>query len=202
MHSKRKPISTSRAVTIVREMILLRGGYVGEFEFFRMTELWESLADDKIVRIRTFKPRSSDVNRRKASAIRFGDQVTLSVDNDYWERALRGENFPNFTLAHEFGHIELNHHTNQAGTKNFQLTARQADFANIPPNEEEFEANLAAVALQCGTALLNRGVDAEDLAKRASSDYTWVKKVVQFCKLEAFQNEINRPRPTYPRVIL
>lgn len=202
VHSKRKPIVTSRAVNIYRETISLRDGYAGAHEFFRMPELWEYVSDDDLVRVRTYASRPNEITRRKASAIRFGDRVTLIVDEDYWARARLGENFPNFTLAHEFCHVGLDHHTNGAGVKNFQLTARQADFANIPPNEEEFEANFAAVVLQCGNALLASHVDPRNLAKRAFSDYLWVEKVVQFCRLEAFQRELNRPRPVYPRVIL
>ncbi|MEZ5911893.1 MAG: hypothetical protein R3D84_06425 [Paracoccaceae bacterium] len=139
---------------------------------------------------------------KKSGRCFFADRVTLTVDEQLWEGARKGNLFFNYMLAHEAGHLVLNHHARGAVTKNFQLYAGPNGSANIPPTLEELEANYAATFLQCGVALFDRRWEFLTLAKRAFSDPRYVKKIQGEVRLDAFQRYLHRPKPVRKRVIL
>lgn len=198
----KQPLLTLRAAQIFRQIASLRDDYVGENDYFRMPDLWEYVADDDTIKIRTYVSSATELVQRKAGVVRLGDRVTLIVDDDFWNIAKCGENFSNFILAHEFCHVELGHHSNRVGVKNFKLTQRKTDFANISPNAEEFETDFAATVLQCGKALLNPSFDVTDLARRAHSDFNRVELFAKMCRLDVFRHELDRNNSTHPQVIL
>jgi hypothetical protein len=86
--------------------------------------------------------------------------------------------------------------------KNFQLFSGPNGMSNIPPTQEELEANYAAVFFQCGVGLQDARWSATRLADRATSDVEYVKKAQARDRLDVFQRELNRPRPKRERVVL
>ena len=196
-------LTTARAVDIFEEVISCRRMFCADNEFFRMTEFWEDLCDEEgRWSIKTYRSNLSDDFKRKAAVVSFDDRVTLTVDEKLMANAKNGCKLSNFILAHEMGHIALDHHSRGAVTKYFQLFAGPSGMSNLPPTIEELEANFAAVFLQCGVALMDPGLDAVQLAHRAFSDVYYVKKAQKIVQLEVFQRLLNRPKRTYERVIL
>lgn len=201
---KSRPIlSASRAVEIFEEAISCRRMFCADGDFFRMDEFWEDLCDEGGQwTMKTYRSSETQDFKRKAGVSKFGDRVTLTVDENLMARAKQGCKLSNFILAHEAGHLALDHHASGAVTKNFQLFAGPIGMSNLPPTVEELEANYAAVFLQCGVALQDTRWDAVQLAHRAYSDVTYVKKAQAIVKLEVFQRELGRSRPIFPRVVL
>lgn len=201
---KKRPIlSVKRAAEIYEEAISCRREYCADSSFFRATDLWEYLCEKSDTwKIKTYRSGETEDFKRKAGVVAFDDRVTLTLDETLWADAKRGNLFYNFMLAHELGHLVLNHHSSGAVTKNFQLYAGPNGMANVPPTAEELETNYAAAFLQCGVALLDPRWDYLQLAKRAFSDPYYVKKAQMVVRLEAFQRHLNRPRPTRERVVL
>ena len=196
-------LSTSRAVGIFDEMISVRRMYCADNDFFRMDEFWEYLCDEgNKWSINTYRSNETEDFKRKAGVIAFRDRVTLTVDEKLMARAKQGCKLSNFILAHEVGHLALNHHARSAVTKNFQLFSGPRGMSNLPPTLEELEANYAAVFLQCGVALLDPKWDPLQLARRAFTDVAYVKKAQAIVRLDVFQRELTRERPTFPRVVL
>ena len=201
---KSRPIlSTSRAVEIFEETISVRRGYCADKDFFRMDEFWEYLCDESgRWSINTYRSNETEDFKRKAGVVAFGDRVTLTVDEKLMARAKQGCKLSNFILAHEVGHLTLNHHARSAVTKNFQLFAGPSGMSNLPPTLEELEANYAAVFFQCGVALSDARWDPIQLAHRAFSDVSYVKKAQAIIRLGEFQRKLCRQKPTFPRVVL
>ena len=203
---KSKPyLTTSRAVEIYTEMISCRRMFYGDQEFFKATELWEELcSESRSWKINTFRRNSKADLKLKAGVVVLSDLdlVTLTVDEELLAKAKRGGWMENFVLAHELGHIALGHHDKGLVTKNFQVFPSPKGMANIPPTLEEEETNYAAVFLQCGVALEDPRWQPVELARRAFSDPSYVKKAQAAVKLDVFQRELKRPKPRYPRVIL
>jgi hypothetical protein len=197
-------ITTERAAEIYEEMLLYRRGFYADSEFFKMTELWDRLVSgDGEWKIQLFKSNLGADYARKAGVIALGHRVTLSVDEELWDRAASGCRIANYILAHELGHLGLDHHAKAAVVKNFKLyVGPNGNMSNIPPTLEELEANLSAVFLQCGVALENPRLSAMDLARRAYSDVTYVRKAQTYVRLDVFQRVLRRPRRSVPRVIL
>ena len=196
-------LTTSRAADIFDEVISCRRMFCADNEFFRMTEFWEDLCDEGgRWSIKTYRSNLSDDFKRKAGVIAFGDRVTLTVDEKLVANAKDGCKLSNFILAHEMGHIALDHHAKGAVTKNFQLFAGPSGMSNLPPTLEELETNYAAVFLQCGVALMDPRLDAVQLAHRAFSDVYYVRKAQKVVQLEVFQRLLNRPKRIYERAIL
>jgi hypothetical protein len=196
-------LTTKRAVDIFEVMISCRREFCGDKDFIRMPEVWEDLCDEE--GRWTVKPyRSNDIEdlKRKAGVIAFGDRVTLTVDERLLQNAKQGCNFSNFTLAHELGHVALDHHARSKVTKNFQLKAGPRGNSILPPTLEEREANFAAVSFQCGVALFNEKLSALELANRALTEVGQVRNAQRIVRLDVFQRELNRPRPTYQTVVL
>jgi Zn-dependent peptidase ImmA (M78 family) len=152
--------------------------------------------------IKTYKPDTSRELRLRAGVIAFEDQITLVADERLVRRAKEGCKQANFVLAHELGHLGLNHHARGTVVKNFQLFSRKSDMANIPPTVEELEANYAAVFFQCGVALLDDRIETMDLAHRAFTDVYTLKKVRELVRLDAFKRELHRPKLLVERVVL
>ena len=196
-------LTTSRAVIIFEQMISCRRAFCADNDFFRMTDFWEDLCDeDGRWTIKTYRSSETDDSKRKAGVIAFGDRVTLSVDKKLTENAKQGCKLSNFILAHEIGHVALGHHARSAFTKNFQLMAGTRGMSISPPSLEEMEADFAGVFLQCGIALSDPNWASVALANRAFTDISYVKKLQRIVQLDVFQRHLNRPRPTFPRVIL
>jgi len=202
-HKDRPILSAARAASVFKEMVGLRRYCCNDSQYFGMSEIWDDLAEDSDeINIKFSKSAHLDFDNSKAGVVAFDKFATLIVPETMWAKAVEGDRFANFTLAHEFAHLALEHHLMSANVKNFQLTNRGNDLANIPPNSEELEANYAAVFFQCGDALMEPNIDALNLAKRACTDVYYVKKAISLCKLEAFRRELEILYARYERVIL
>jgi hypothetical protein len=168
-----------------------------------MPEPWEALCDvGEGWSINTYRSDETEDFKRKAGVVQFDHRVTLTVDEKLMAKAKQGCKLSNFILAHEFGHVALNHHARSAVTKNFQLFAGPSGMSNSPPTVEELEANYAAVFFQCGAALQNAHFSALELSNRACSDFYYVKKAQGIVMLDVFQRELCRTKPRYERVVL
>ncbi|WP_143710388.1 hypothetical protein [Tabrizicola sp. TH137] len=168
-----------------------------------MTDFWKELVDDQgSVSINLFRFGNGSDYPKKAAVIVFGGRVTLTADSKLWENAVRGSYIDNFILAHEAGHVQLDHHARGAVNKHFELYKGEAGFAIRPPTLEEEEANLAAVFLQCGTALEDYRIASSDLAYRAFTDRTYVDRARRFVPLSAFKRNLRRSKPRAMRIIL
>ena len=199
---KKPDISIQRAVEVFEESVSVRRAYCADHEFFKMTDFWEELCEgSETWSVRTYRSGIGEDFARKAGVIAFADRVTLSVDEKLWADARKGKWFFNFMLAHEAGHLILDHHARGAVTKNFQLYGPEGT-VNLPPNAEELETNYAAVFLQCGVALMKPDLSDLQLARKAYSDRTYIEKARKAVKLEAFQRILNRPKPIRERGVL
>ncbi|MCC5970791.1 MAG: hypothetical protein JJU15_12655 [Pararhodobacter sp.] len=199
---KDQTLTTRRAVEVFEEMVGCRRSYCADMNFFRMDEYWEDLCDEEgRWKIKAYRSKETQDFKRKAGVIALADRVTLTVDERLMENAKRGCKLSNFILAHEAGHLALNHHARGAITKNFQLFSGPNGMSNIPPTLEELEANYAAVFLQCGVELLNDSMDPIQLAHRAFTDVRYVKKAQRMVRLDVFKRELARPRPKHERVV-
>ncbi|MDF1855430.1 hypothetical protein [Pseudooceanicola sp.] len=200
---KRLQITTRRTAKIFEQMLAIRRVAYADDEFFRMDEFWEDLcADSDKWSIKRYRSDTVEDYKRKAGVIAFEDRVTLIADERLMENARRGCPFSNFILAHEAGHLGLDHHAKSGVIKNFQLFAGPNGMSNLPPTVEELEANYAAVFLQCGVALIDKRWEPMQLARRAYCEVRSVKKAQRLVQLEVFQRELNRPKPKSQRVIL
>lgn len=200
--AKKQSLTTPEAVSLFREMVSYRRIYCDDNEFFRMTDVWNWLADDGAVKIKTYRTECEEDYKRKAGVVAFGERSILVVDKKLLENADNKCKLSNFMLAHEFAHLALDHHARNAVVKNFQLFATASGNANIPPTKEEYEANLAAVFFQCGVALLDPKLDPLTLAHRAHSDVNEVKKAARKCRLDVFRDELNRQSYGIKQVVL
>jgi len=162
-------------------------------ELFEESDRWS---------IKLLKSNQFEDHKRKASLVFFDHWVTLSVDEKLMAAASRGCRLSNFILAHEVGHLALDHHAMSATTKHFQLFSGPNGMSNIPPTLEELEANIAAVFLQCGPALISSGLDAVELARRAHSDVTYVRKAQRIVRLDAFQRRLRQPKVRRERAVM
>ncbi|MEQ8899844.1 MAG: hypothetical protein RID11_07385 [Roseovarius sp.] len=200
---RRPSLTTYRGAEIYAEILSLRRELYGDGDFFKMPEPWETLCEvGEGWSINTYRSDEVEDFRRKAGVIQFDNRVTLTVDEKLMANAKRGCKLSNFILAHEFGHVALNHHARSAVTKNFQLYAGPGGMSNLPPTMEELEANYAAVFFQCGAALQNPQLNPVELAHRAFSDVEYVRKAQGIVRLDVFQRELCRSKPRYERVIL
>ena len=196
-------LTTLRVVDIFEEMISCRRMFCADRDFFRMPEFWEDQCDEEgRWTIKTYRSGQLEDFKRKAGVVALDDRVTLTVDERLMENAKQGCKLSNFILAHEMGHVALDHHSTGAVTKHFQLFAGPSGMSNLPPTLEELEANYAAVFLQCGVALLDTAYDAIQLAHRAFSDVHYVKKAQRIVQLEIFRRHLNRPGKKYETVVL
>ena len=203
-------LTTTRAVQIFDEMVERRRGFCGDKEFVRMDWVWEELCPDEGTwRIRTYRSRETEGYRRKAGVVQINHDLTLIVDERLFGAAKKGEGLPNFILAHELTHVALDHHAESVGLKHFQLFQSANGMMSIkPPTVVEQEADLGGVIFQCGIALLDERLTDVDLAKKAFTDLSMVKKARRFVRLDVFKRELQRQQQLksskvkYPRVIL
>ena len=199
----RPKLSASRAVEDWNEMLWARRELYTDSEFFKMPEAWARICGERSSwSINAYRSNKIEHHKPRAGVVMFDDCLILTVDERLMEQARQGCGLSNFILAHELGHVALDHHARHAVTKNFQLFVGPSGKANLPPTLEELEANYAAVFFQCGVALLDPKWDPVDLARRAFSDVDYVRKAQAIVRLEAFQRELNRPKPKRERVIL
>jgi len=190
---KRPSLSTSRLAAIYTTAIDYRRGFRADHEFFRMTDVWEDLCGSEQCSIKTYCSDKTEDFKRKACVVALGHSVTLVADERLMVRAEEGCGFMNFMLAHELGHLNLDHHERGVGIKYFQLFSGPGGMsANIPPTVEELEANFAAVFFQCGVFLEDVRWHPVRLAQRAFSDVYYVKKAQSIVQAADFQQELKR----------
>lgn len=203
MRKIRQQLTTPRAVEIYREALSIRRELYKDDQFFKAIEAWGKICgDSEKWRTKTYQRRKHEPLKIKAGITEFADIVILTVDAELIERAKNGCKLCNYILAHEMGHLMLDHHAHDTVVKHYQLFSTERGLANIPPTLEEYEANLAAVFFQCGTHLENSITKTTDLANRAFTDVNAVRAAQQMVQMEVFQEELKKPRRTYPRVIL
>jgi len=201
---KRKyTFTTPRAVEIWDEALWLRRELYKDDEFFKVPDAWEMICDESETwKTKTYRAKIAEDFNRKAGFVILEDFATLTVDERLLENARKGDKLSNYILAHEIGHLMLDHHKMGAITKNFQLFSGPNGMTNTPPTLEEFEANIAAVFFQCGVALEDKQLHPIQLAHRAFSDVYYVKKAQKMVQLDVFQRELRRPKKKNERVVL
>lgn len=191
-------LSTTRAVSIFRAATQEASAYfhdmnLGDRRFFKMTDFWEWLCGEGPEwKIKKYPSRPGQASLRKAHVLAHNHRVTVSVEDEFWERARGGGWFENFVLAHEVGHLISGHLDHSAATKNYQLAAASGVNFNKPATLEELEANYAAVFLQCGHALFDETLSAKELSRRAFSDPLYVSKAQNVTRLDVFRRELAR----------
>lgn len=184
-------------------MLWWRRELVSDRVFPNMAHVWETLAAElPHCKIKFYDSEVVEDYLRKAGVIALGERLTLTVDRKLFSNAKAGCKLANFILAHELGHVALDHHRNGKVTKNFQLFSSANGMSNIPPTSEELETNYAAVFFQCGMELLNPYAEHLQLAHRAGTDVHYVKKALDRTRLDIFKNELNRQSNRFKRVIL
>ena len=205
---KRMPVlTTTRKVQLYWQAIRVRREFCSDVDFVKMTHVWgELLTPEEGWSINKFQSGYGEDYVRRAAVVALGHGVRLTVDDELWTRAERGEEIPNYILAHELGHLIMGHHARNAVSKNFQLFSGPRGMSNIPPTAEELEANLVAVFLQCGPALENPMWETRYLAKRAFAPFSEVRAAQKLVCGEPFQKELQRVRSLnlvsqYPREV-
>lgn len=194
-------LTTKRAAFIFEAMLSCRRDYCADNQFFKMTDVWKFLCEDSEQwKIKFFHRRELDQQGPQAAVSEFDQNVRLTVDARLWANAERGDKLSNFVLGHEIGHLQLRHNARFA-TRQFQMITGKRGLSVIPQSLYELEANFAAVSFQCGTALQNQQMIATELADRSFCDVSVVKNAQRMVQLDVFQQELARPRPSYPRVI-
>ena len=132
-------LSTARAAAIFEQAMSWRQTFCQcndyrDNHFFKVpTFLSWLFGDDENWSIKKFQSKPGEDLVRKAAIVVFDGRVTLTVNQAIWEGAEQGKWFDNFMLAHELGHLGLDHHTRSAVTKNFQLTRLNNVNSNLPP---------------------------------------------------------------------
>ncbi len=199
----RPKISTPQAVSIYRKSLWFRRKLHDDYTFARMTDVWDTLCHDlEDWRIKLYRSNPDQEYEKKAGVIKFEDRVLLTADERLFEDARNGCKLANFILAHELGHLVLEHHERNAVVKNYKLYAGPTGLANIPPTPEELDANFAGVFLQCGAALENPKWGKKQLADKAFSDVHYVALAQKFVQLDVFKKELIRQEARYERVVL
>tara|TARA_Y100000815_G_scaffold20470_1_gene17498 strand:- start:157 stop:738 length:582 start_codon:yes stop_codon:yes gene_type:complete len=187
-------------VEIYREVIWVRRELYSDGDFFKVPDAWEKICEgNNKWRTQTYRTEKVEDYKRKAGIVVLDDFVTLSVDDRLMENARKGCKLSNYILAHEIGHLVLDHHAQNAVIKNFQLFSGPNGMSNMPPTKEEMEANIAAVFFQCGVALEDSALEALPLAHRACTDVGYVKRAQRIVQLDVFQKELWRQDSCYKR---
>jgi Zn-dependent peptidase ImmA (M78 family) len=178
-------------------------------KFFKMNDVWEFLCQEcedeeqkQKLRMKVFAASKDDPSANSAGVVAFNGSSTLVVSSAMLERAKAGHPLANFQLAHELAHLVLDHHKVSATVKQFRLTKRANVNVVSPPNEEELEANFAAVSFQCGVLLLMPNPDPKYISRRAHCDEYQVAQAVKFTSLDVFRNELARQSQGIERIIL
>lgn len=201
--TQRSSLTTTRAAQVFNEALACRREFFEDHQFFKMPDVLEIMFDEfEGWTLKTVRSRETEDFKRRAGVAEFDGRVTLTVDERLYANAKQGCYFSNYILAHEVGHLILNHHAKSAGTKNFQLFSGPSGLSNVPPTLEELEANFAATFFQCGVALADKRWDAVQLARRAFSDYRYAERAQAYVQLNVFEAEVARQRVRFPRVIL
>jgi hypothetical protein len=185
-------------------MVDCRGHFCLDNQFVKMNDVWKDLCDESGEwKIKFYRRGPKDLDRPQAAVAEFNHRVRLTVSEELWAEAESGDGVANFILAHEIGHIELRHNARFA-TRHFQMAASADGHVILPKSYFEKEADFAAVALQCGNALLDRSLSAAELSRLAFSDLEQVEKAQRMVQSKVFIAELNRPRAVnaYPRVVL
>lgn len=201
-------------------MIDRRRDYVADTEFLRMDQYWRDLACEDFdqrerdhlpmkIEIKEYESPPDEDYKRKAGIIALGNSVKVVVDRRMMASASAGDKLDNFTLAHEFTHLALDHLAQHAAIKNFQLKQVSNGGRIIPPDEVELEAHVGAVYFLCGPAILNPKADARSLSDRARCDQYQIEKVLRWLRVSEFRDELERDlaererrRATIERVVL
>lgn len=195
-------LTTQRGVRIFEGMISCRREFFADNEFFKVTDLWKDLCEgSKEWKIKFYRRGPKDLDRPQAAVAVFDNHVRLTVSEELWADAESGDGVSNLVLAHEIGHVEQRHNA-RFPTRHFQMAPTANGHSILPKSYYEKEADFAAVAFQCGVALLDRSLSAAVLSKLAFSDQEQVEKAQRMVQSRVFLAELNRPRTAHPRVIL
>ena len=202
--SKRPTLSVPRTVEIFEEALAVRRLYTdgNDSEFFKACDFWKYLCEeDENWKINVTPPTEGADFARRAGVVSVGDRVTLTVPQELWVGAQRGNAFFNYVLAHELGHLVCDH--SAKGTRNFKnLAPGRFGMQIVPPSVQELEADYAAVFVQCGVALQNSHWSTDYLARKAFADPGYVRKAQMAVRLDRFQHWLNRPKPVRKRIVL
>jgi hypothetical protein len=194
-------LTTQRAVSIFEDMVSCRRMFCADDHFFKMTDLWKDLCDgNEDWKVKFYRRGPKDLARPQAAVAEFDNRVILTVSEELWAEAEEGDGVANFILGHEIGHIGRRHNSRFA-TRHFQMTSAANGHVILPQSYFEKEADFAAVAFQCGVALLDQDLSAPDLAQLAFSEQEQVEKAQRVVQSKVFLAEFYRPRPTHPRVV-
>ena len=200
---QRPSLTTARAAQVFNDALACRRDFFQDDQFFKMPDVLEIMFSEfHGWKLKTYRTKENEDFKRKAGVVVFEDRVMLTVDERLYANAKRGCSLSNYILAHEVGHLILEHHAKSAVTKNFQLFSGPNGMSNIPPTVEELEANFAGTFFQCGVALADKRWNTAQLAQRASSDYRYVQRAQTYAQLGVFEDEVARQRNRFPRVVL
>lgn len=195
-------LTTQRAARIFEDMVCCRRDYCADDENFKMTDVWKYLCEGgSDWKIKFYRRPQTEANGPQAAVAEFDYKVRLTVSEELWAEAERGDGRSNFILAHELGHIGRRHNA-QFPTRHFDPAVSADGLSFVPKSYFEKEADFAAVAFQCGVTLLDSQLSAAELANRAFCDVEQVRKAQRMVQLDVFRRELARPRPVYPRVVL
>ena len=195
-------LTTRQAVRIFEDMICCRRDFCADNEYFKMTDVWKELCDcSSEWKIKLYKRGQKNLDRPQAAVAQFDHHVRLTVSEELWADAEYGDGLANFILAHELGHIERRHNARFA-TRHFQMDSSANGHVILPKSYFEKEADFAAVAFQCGMALLDCNFCNAILTRLAFSDLEQVQKAQGMVQLDVFRQELACLRAVYPRVIL
>jgi hypothetical protein len=194
-------LTTQEGVRIFEEMVSCRRAICADNEFPKMTDVWQDLCEgSKEWKIKFYRRGQRDLDRPQAAVAEFDQHVRLTVSEELWADAESGDGVSNFILAHELGHVGERHNARFA-TRHFQMASTAKGHAILPKSYYEKVADFAAVAFQCGVALLDENLSGADLAKLAFSDLEQVQNAQRMVQSKVFRREFARPRVAVPREV-
>jgi hypothetical protein len=194
-------LTTRETVRIFEDMVSCRRALYADNEFQKMTDVWKELCQDSEEwKIKLYQRGKKDLDRPQAAVAVLGQHVRLTVSAELWADAESGDGVSNFILAHELGHVGEGHNSRFA-TRHFHMASTANGHAIIPKSYYEKVADFAAVAFQCGVALLDASLSAADLARLAFSDLEQVQNAQRMVQSTVFCRELARPRAAVKREV-
>ena len=194
-------LTTQEGVRVFEDMLSCRRLFCADNEFFKMTDVWKDLCDgSKEWKIKFYRRGPKDLDRPQAAVAVFDQHVRLTVSQELWTDAESGDGVSNFILAHELGHVGERHNARFA-TRHFQMASTANGHSILPKSYYEKVADFAAIAFQCGVALLDENLSGTDLAKLAFSDLEQVQNAQRMVQSKVFRRELARPRAAVRREV-
>lgn len=194
-------LTTKEGVRIFEDMVSCRRAFCADNEFFKMTDVWKDLCEgSKEWQIKFYRRGQKYLERPQAAVAEFDQHVRLTVSEEFWADAESGDGVANFILAHELGHVGERHNARFA-TRHFQMASTANGHSIFPKSYYEKLADYAAIAFQCGVALLNENLNGAELAELAFSDLEQVQNAQRMAQSTVFRRELARPRAAIPREV-